>query len=294
MAPHAHAPPSAEQVAAIRAAVEVDDLVGALAKLEALVKSGYAPVGLTDALSECKGRLARLDKKIQRGMITDERASVEQSKIVDEILNLLRSCIKTPDAVAPPPDAAKLILLHYQPAQPWVDAIARRLEKQGVQASRIPLSIDGSDSGLDALESEVFSACAICVDCQASSVSLRVTLEQARSRVNPPRVFPLLLPGASDSLVTEFWPQWDWIDFRPAEAHEISFMHLVRATLGNPPYGEVIIRTFGPDARRLSDYERRFHDLKRLRSAGLEEEIYMETQRKIIARWMDDPDWDKP
>lgn len=295
MAPHGHTSPSAAQLDAIRASVEEADLSGALVQLEALVKSGYAPASLADELSVCKGRLAHLEGQIRKRRITTENELIEYSKITEQILTLLGSCIKPPDAVVPPPDAAKLILLHYQSAQQWVEAITLRLGNHGVQASRVPLSVDGSGSNLDALESEMFSACAICVDSQASSASLRVTLEQARSRVvNPPRVFPLLLPGALDSLVTELWPQWDWIDFRPAEFHESSFMHLVGAALGNSPYREVVTPTVGPQVRRLSDYERRFHSLKGLRSAGLEEEIYMEAQRKIIDRWMDDPDWDKP
>lgn len=134
--------------------------------------------------------------------------------------------------------------------------------------------------------------CSVCVDAEVSPVWLRVVLERIQSGCNSIRVFPILLPGAATALAAEFWPQWDWIDFREPEGHEANFQRMLMAILGARPDAASSIGDEGLDTPHLGEYERRIRRLERFRSIGLREDVYMESQRKIITRWLDDPHWE--
>lgn len=193
------------------------------------------------------------------------------------------------------PDIINLLLVHHQDlGHVWARSILSRLENHDIKTDIAILGKEDYDASSIISDIIEIRACAICVNARTPSQWLSTVLEQIRSGINPPRVFPVLLPGASDGLVIEFWPQWDWIDFRTPEDHEDALSHLVKAALGKVHDETPKDTAFGSGLGGLSKYERRIHGLKRLRSAGLEEEIYFETQRKLAARWIDDPEWEKP
>ena len=92
-------------------------------------------------------------------------------------------------------------------------------------------------------------------------------------------------------MVAEFWPQWDWVDFRDPNGHESSLSDLVRAALGEPPIDGTEKKTTEADGAFAREYERRVRFLVWLRSVGLEKEVYMESMRKLAEPWNADPSW---
>lgn len=188
--------------------------------------------------------------------------------------------------------AARLLLIHGPISHGWIDAVRERLDKHSVHTITVASGKEAPVIGLEEIDLARFQVCSVCVDADSSLDWLRKLLDRIRRDGGSMRVFPVLLPGATAGLVAEFWPQWDWIDFRESKSHEVNFQRMLGAILGERPFTPLSVDNERAAPPRLSEYERRIRRLERFLSIGLREEVYIEVQRKIITKWMDDPHWE--
>jgi hypothetical protein len=163
-----------------------------------------------------------------------------------------------------------------------VHGITVRLRSHGVVVSTVEF-MDGEGLGtIPSVSSTGHAACAIVADPAVSAASLEAVAIGARGENAISRVFPVLLPNASETLVAGLWPKWEWIDFRFVDTHDQVFATLLDVVAGPTPQGALDGAKVSIDLSRPSPYEEKLLHLKRLRYVGLEEDIYYEGVRKII------------
>ena len=74
----------------VHTAIASGDLSGALDKVDSVFKMSRVPAKMVDELTECRGRLADLDRASLKGAIDGDGESAERSRIMSSILELAR------------------------------------------------------------------------------------------------------------------------------------------------------------------------------------------------------------
>lgn len=176
----------------------------------------------------------------------------------------------------------------------WGVAIAERLEGSGVRCGLLVVLEEDEDDIMAAVAAVHYAACAVLVDAGLGKTMLEELLKQVRRRGVADRVVPVLLPGANEDLVAQHWPQWDWVDLRHPDDHEEG-LKTIHAVARGRSRGD--LNEGGPrkedsgNGPSLGVYIHRIAQLERLSEAGLSDEARIEAERKIVALWMDDPEW---
>lgn len=186
-----------------------------------------------------------------------------------------------------------VFLSHSHADAVWVEALAKRLADRhsfSVWLDRWVL-VPGRNwqqemaRGLDQARS-----CAVCVNNTTPAGWFRQEIERAlnlQSKNEKFGVIPVLLPDATPEVVEGFLSLRTWADFRREHDEEYAF-HVLSQGIRGVPIGRWPVANLANDrAQSLSAHERQILELQRFRTLGVHEEVVIEFERKILAKWFE-------
>jgi hypothetical protein len=173
---------------------------------------------------------------------------------------------------------------------PWVESLAARLKAEhgfSVWLDRWVL-IPGRPWQREMAQGlKQARCCAVCINKATPKGWCREELERALNlQVENEKfgVLPVLLPGALPDSVPDFLSLRTWVDFRTGKDQNYAFHVLCQGIRGEPVgfWQQSAPKT---NEQSLSVYERRIRELQHFRTLGVDEQVVIYFQRKILTEW---------
>ncbi len=134
-----------------------------------------------------------------------------------------------------------VFLSHNSQDQPAVETLASRLRKAGLEPFLDKWHLIPGERWQPALEKALEASKSAAIFIGPSGISpwhneeMQVAIAKAVRSRDEYRVFPVLLPGADERVISGFFAQRTWVDFRAGLDREESFEALVAGVTGVPP-----------------------------------------------------------
>jgi hypothetical protein len=186
-----------------------------------------------------------------------------------------------------------VFLSHSHSDSQWVESLAERLEDERgfkVWLDRWVLTPGRTWQQEMAKGLEATQTCVVCLGQSTPRGWFDQEIQRAldiQTRNPDYRVIPLLLPDAPDDVDTTgtaFLTLRTWADFRAGQEIEYAFHVLCQGILGQPIGRWSARRSAVVDVRVIDETSEQLRVLVKLRDeAGLDEKVFREYQRKLVA-----------
>ncbi len=184
-----------------------------------------------------------------------------------------------------------VFISHSHADADWVSQLAHRLEeKNGFQIWLDRWVLIPGQSWQRAMAQGIKNAkaCVVCLNGSTPTGWFQQEIERAleiQAANNHYSVIPVLLPSAPNVFDLEFLSLRTWADFREGKDQNYAFHVLTQGIKGVPIGKWPIEDTIATD---LTPYENRLRELQRFRTIGVHEEVVIEFEKKILAKWLEE------
>ncbi len=183
-------------------------------------------------------------------------------------------------------------LSHSHDEAPWVEGLAIRLEDEcgfKIWLDKWVLVPGKSWQQAIARGLEGTTSCAVFIGANTPKGWFREEIERAldlQTRNPDFRIIPVLLPDADSAHVPGFLSLRTWADFRNGQDQDYAF-HVLKQGIKGEPVGRWPTKDNSSGSGDLCHYEQKIIELSRFRSLGVNEEVIIEFERKILDKWLD-------
>lgn len=136
---------------------------------------------------------------------------------------------------------------------------------------------------------EEAASCAVFIGANTPNGWFKEEIERAldlQTRNSEFRVIPVLLPDANTESVPGFLSLRTWADFRHGQDKDYAF-HVLRQGIKGESIGRWPDKNDINSVSKLSEHEKKIIELGRFRTLGVDEQVIIEFQRKILDKWLD-------
>lgn len=187
--------------------------------------------------------------------------------------------------------AYDVFISHSHSDAEWVSQLAQQLEgKKSFQVWLDKWVLIPGQSWQRAMAQGIKNAksCAVCLNGNTPAGWFQQEIERAleiQASNSNYRVIPVLLPNAPHDFDMEFLSLRTWADFREGKDQDYAF-HVLTQGIKGVPIGKWPLEV--SEITDLATYENRLRELQRFRTIGVHEEVVIEFEKKVLAKWFEE------